>query len=389
MSGFPPLRPFQREALTALENPCHAICVAPTGSGKSLIFETLARRRETRLLLVSPLIALARQQAARLRALGVRTSLGTGDPRDQPPDSDTGVWIVSPESLQNPFSLSVLSRWKPGILVVDECHCFWDWGEEFRPAFSVLPDLLQRTRSIERSLWLTATLPPDARQELRSRLPSPRIELGGFALPPGLALHFPRVPWVHRADALLSLFEGGAEAPLRGPGILFGSTRESTVRLARAVEKAGRRPLVYHAGLSSEERRAAERLIADARADVVVATSAFGMGMDHPHLRWVLLWQAPASPLALAQALGRAGRGPDARALTVAFWDDEDFRLQEWAAGASPRRRGELWALFQIFHESGCRAVTLGRYFNGSDAPDRVEDRLRCRRCDACGSSLR
>ena len=170
------LRPFQRAALSALAEPGHVICVSRTGSGKSLIYERAARQPGRRTLLVSPLIALAFQQRERLRAAGLRVKMGSGGSAERP-ESGTQAWIVSPETLRYAAYQSALESWKPDFLVVDECHCLWDWGDGFRPDFLALPDLIPRL-GIPRSLWLTATLPVDARRELRSRLPSRVRELG-------------------------------------------------------------------------------------------------------------------------------------------------------------------------------------------------------------------
>src|SRR5262249_24821920 len=156
------LRPFQQAALEALVHPGHVLCVAPTGSGKSLIYERAAQKPGRRTLLITPLVALARQQHERLSARATAT-LGAGSgSQGPPPGAESGIWLASPESLQSPRSLPALRRWRPDFLVVDECHCLWEWGESFRPAFRAIPGLL-RELAIDSSLWLTATLPPEAR----------------------------------------------------------------------------------------------------------------------------------------------------------------------------------------------------------------------------------
>lgn len=372
----PILRPFQATAIQALENPGAVICVSPTGSGKSLIYERFAQRAGTRMILVTPLIALARQQRARLERAGVRAALGAGPEPEAPPPGGSGTWIASPESLLFPGRRDALARWKPGILVVDECHCLWDWGEGFRPAFREIPALPRALPSIERSLWLTATLPMAARAELRAALGDSVRELGGFELPPSLAIAIRRTAWMDRADALLAWL-----ARREGAGIVFVQTRSSALRVARLVAPLGRRTAVYHAGMSSEERRATERAIGRREPAVIVATSAFGMGMDHPHLRWIALWQAPRSLLALTQALGRAGRGERDSAQALVLWDDDDFRLLETGAELSVRAREELLQTREFLNAMKCRRSTLHRYFEGRDASGF------CGRCDVCNPS--
>ncbi|MGZ3697107.1 MAG: DEAD/DEAH box helicase [Bdellovibrionota bacterium] len=352
------LRPFQREALRALSAPAHLLCVAPTGSGKSLIFERHLLDRGGKMLLISPLVALARQQKERLLEAGLTES------------GASGFRILCPESLQFESVAGQLRKWKPDFLVVDECHCFWEWGERFRPSYRLLPGLL-KTLPISRSLWMTATLHPDARAQLRAALPSPLSELGGFDLPQSLQIRVIRVSWAHRASALLRWLELHPE-----PGILFVPTREMTERLSRLIEGYGREVLTYHAGMGKEERLALETKVRQGASCVVVATSAFGMGMDYSHLRWAALWCAPLSLSALAQAIGRVGRGDSADA--VVFWDEEDFRLCEWSVRGSEVRQRELLAVAKFLESRRCRRAGLKEYFDGEAQV------AGCGRCDQC-----
>jgi ATP-dependent DNA helicase RecQ len=372
------LHSFQREAIEALGSQSHVICVAPTGSGKSLIYEKTAAIQGTRTLLVTPLIALARQQHQRLQATGIDVRLGAGDSKEPPPPLSTkpGAWIVSPETLQFESHQRALKNWKPNFLVVDECHCLWDWGERFRPAFADLPSLI-RKHALPRSLWLTATLPQPAREDLRSKLPEPIREIGRFALPASLHLEIARVPWPDRAEALLAWVNQRPE-----PGIIFVPTRANTAKLANLITTQQRRVLTYHAGMGAEERRATESLIQSETQDIIVATSAFGMGMDHPHLRWVVLWQAPNSLLSLTQSIGRAGRNANAKSHALVMWDDDDFRLLEWTVGSSERRKQEMVSTREYLRAARCREFGLSQYF------DTFIQQNRCTRCDFCTSPL-
>ncbi len=353
------LRPFQLEALQALKSPGHVICIAPTGSGKSLIYERMASKPGARMVLITPLLALARQQSDRLSALGIETALGTSDLR-QFPEKKSKVWILSPEALhQDRRRRRALEEWRPTLLVVDEAHCFWEWGQDFRPAFAEVPGWVAEF-GLKRSLWLTATLPPVARDELKRRLGEKSVrELGCFGLPSGLILDLQRVPWPARTEALVEWISRRS-----GPGLVFVNTRVSAERVGRCLAAAGMRCTAYHAGMSREERVAIERQLRAGVWKAVVCTSAFGMGMDFSDLGWSVVWQAPMSLLALAQAVGRVGRsGREGRA--VLFWDSDDFRLLQGWVGASQRKADDLAAVERFCREGRKPEAALQDYFEG------------------------
>jgi ATP-dependent DNA helicase RecQ len=371
-----PLREFQKATLRALENngneTSHVLCIAPTGSGKSLIYERAASIDNRRTILITPLVALARQQSAKLNQLGIPTRLGIGGESKLPPRESSGIWIMSPEMLHFPIRQSMLTQWKPNLLVVDECHCLWDWGEHFRPAFLQIPDLLSKY-SIPRSLWLTATLPFEAKLHLRKSLPAPFTEIGGFDLPKGLELTLHRIEFRKRIDFLIQWIR-----KQKSSGIVFVGTRDVSVRLSRLITASGKKAIAYHAGMSQEERRNAENLISKQMIEVVVATTAFGMGMDYPHLSYVVLWQIPHSILSLVQTIGRVGRSLSSKNDAIIFWDYDDFRLIEWTVKNSKRRRKELTDLLHFLESTECRRRWLIRYF------DQIENSVCCQQCDVC-----
>ncbi len=369
------LRPFQKTALLSLgppDQPSHVICVAPTGSGKSLIYETAAQSPKRRTVLISPLIALARQQFQNLSNLSAPVTLSAGGSSQGPPQCQSGIWIISPEILHFESKQTLLRNWNPNLLVVDECHCLWEWGDHFRPAFLLIPKLLEELQIVQ-SLWLTATLPYDARNHLKRLLPAPVKETGNFDLPPQLKLNVRKLTWSERLNEMIQWIQCQST-----PGIIFVSTRDSTLRIARLIAATGKKILIYHGGMSSEERKNAEAQVHNNIPDIIIATSAFGMGMNYPQLTYVILWQAPTSILSLVQIIGRVGRNQNSLATATIYWDLDDFRLLEWTVKNSEKRRQEMEELLWFLNSNQCRRASLKTYFDRESHPD-------CQnKCDYC-----
>ncbi len=321
----PPLFPFQAEAIRRLRKRTgHLALSAPTGSGKGRILEEIAANPEERILLLTPLIALGRQQSRRFRELGipVRENLGKARHPVKNPGCLPRVWITSPEATLYASLREKIKEWKPTLLAVDEAHCFEEWGEAFRPAYRSIPELV-RTLGVKRTLWMSATLPKSTIEILESSLPGDWALHGSFSLPPGLEVtEFPvrygeRVEHVRR-----SIHEKVS------PGLVFAGTRKNAENYGILLRSDGKSILTYHAGLSDEERRNIEnRLELDSPTrSSIVATNAFGMGMDYGYLEWVILAHTPFSLLGLMQSLGRVARGKRTGSAEI-YWAEDDFRI--------------------------------------------------------------
>ncbi len=334
----PLLYPFQAEAISHLRaSRINVALTAPTGSGKGVILEELARNPGERLLVLTPLIALARQQRARFLAAGVPAAR---------------VRILSPEAAL--VRERTLREWRPTVVAVDEAHCVYEWGERFRPAYGRLLEFL-RDLGCTRTLWMSATFPRALLEELADALAGPWIRLGAFRLPARLALRFVRVSAVDRVEIVRDSFTSRT-----GPGLLFVGTRKDVGRyLGLFTER--RRALPYHAGLADEERRSVEATLAseadgEARTSVI-ATNAFGMGMDFPQFEWALLAQSPYSLLALMQTCGRVARGERAGEATL-YWTEEDFRFAGLLLGSENIRGQADLALLRRYLEADGPART-------------------------------
>lgn len=302
------LRDFQIQALETLRNPHHLLCVAPTGSGKSRIFDEHLLRSKDRGLLITPLKALERQHASRLESLGLTVSDRVDTPAAR-------VTLMNPEQLAR-HALGSRSHWD--FLIVDECHTIWEWGRAFRPDFDLVPNWIQPL-GIQRSLWLSATLHAPSLQAIYAKLPDPKSLQGAFSLPSTLDLRVIPLNFFERGAALQLWLERHPE-----PGLVYVNSRRLAERLAYQLTLKGYPSRAYHAGLSIEEKLALEHALSSGAIPRLICTSAFGMGMDVPHLAWVILFQAPRTLLALAQAIGRVARNGKAGCALV-FWSDEDF----------------------------------------------------------------
>jgi ATP-dependent DNA helicase RecQ len=356
------LRPFQIQALESLRKHEHTLLIAPTGSGKSLVFQSFLKERVRilRAILVAPLNALARQHAQKLRDLGIPAVLGVGRSAPSPP-SGPGVWIVNPETLTGPRLLAA-KEWGAGLLIVDEAHCIEEWGSGFRPAFRRIPGLVKELQ-IPKSFWCTATLPPRARLELRAELGAGLHELGEFAIPAGLSIHRIRVAGFERLDLLRALLDRNRN----GSGMIFTSTRSSSERVRAYLAAWGRDSIFYHAGLGSDERIALEKRLAQHREGDrplwVVATSAFGMGMDYPFLETCILFEPSFSLLSLAQAIGRVGRAGKSAGAHV-LWHPDDFERFSWIGGGSPQNRSRLEEVRRWCENPEAPRIGLEKFFN-------------------------
>jgi ATP-dependent DNA helicase RecQ len=336
--GFRRLRPGQREAVEALLDGRDVLAVMPTGSGKSAIYQLAALRLPGPTVVVSPLVALQRDQVAAIRqrrlSAGQANATVPAAERRRALDGfergDLQFLFLAPEQLANPETLERLRAARPSLVVVDEAHCISTWGHDFRPEYDRLGAVLEALgRPL--ALALTATAAPPVRRQIVERLGlrDPVVVVRGFDRP-NIRLAVERFSDADAKDAAVA---DRAEAAAGQPGIVYVATRRRAETLAASLADRGVRASAYHAGLRAKERRAAQAAFMDEPGVVMVATTAFGMGIDKPDVRFVLHADAPDSLDAYHQELGRAGRdgGP---AEAVLFYRPEDLGLRRFFAGA-------------------------------------------------------
>ena len=336
--GYPSLRIGQPEALEATLSGSDVLAVMPTGYGKSALYQLPAALSGGVTVVVSPLIALQRDQAAALReapgappgcVLNSTQSAGETDRTWAAVENEESIVLfLAPEQLAREDVLVRLGSRGVALLVVDEAHCISAWGHDFRPDYLRLGTVVEGLGH-PTVLALTATASPPVRDEIVDRLGlrDPLVLVRGFDRP---NLHLDVRRHVEDADRREAVVETVAGLP--GPGLLYVATRRDTTAFAEALSDLGLAAVAYHGGMRAADRREAHARFSDGSADVMVATTAFGMGIDKADIRFVVHASTPETPEAYYQEIGRGGRdGEPAEA--VLFYRPEDFGMHRFHAG--------------------------------------------------------
>ena len=383
--GFRSFRPGQEEIVGAVAAGEDTLAIMPTGGGKSLCYQLPAVCRPGVTLVISPLIALMRDQVHSLREAGVEagalTSGNTGDETDavwQALDAGTlKLLYLAPERLASGAMDRVLARAGVRLIAVDEAHCVSQWGHDFRPDYLRI-GALREALGVPLAAF-TATADAETRDEIVARLfagRAPRVFLRGFDRP---NIHLAFQPKESPRAQLMRF----AEARRGRSGIVYCGTRARTEALAQGLREAGHAALSYHGGMEADARRAVEAAFQREDGLIVVATVAFGMGVDKPDIRWVAHADLPKSIEAYYQEIGRAGRdGAAAETLTLYGPDDIRLRRAQIDEGLAPPERkaadhGRLNALLGLAEALGCRRRQLLAYFG-------EETGAPCGNCDLC-----
>lgn len=364
-----------------------ALVVLPTGYGKSLTYQVPALLGRTPTVVVSPLIALMVDQQRKLAARGapvvrLDSTIKVSERRAALTRIRAGgplVVLTTPETLENPETGAVLADAYPWLMCVDEAHSISEWGHDFRPAYLRLKAARERLGNPV-VLALTATATPRVRDDIALQLGL--IEPALIIAPPdreNLRLSVEIVAGttkVGRAGRLLRRLER--------PGIVYCSTTIEVDRLHRALDRARVPVAKYHGKMNKGEREAAQRrFMRPSKRLVMIATSAFGMGIDKPNIRYIIHYQAPGSLEQYVQEAGRAGRDGRPARCTLLF-DEADLEIQRHlSARGKPsllqarEDARRLAALESYANSEECRSAFIRRYFGEDDPP-------RCGRCDRC-----
>ncbi len=331
--GFEDLRPGQAVPIESLLAKRDTLVVMPTGSGKSAIYQIAGMMKPGCVLVVSPLIALQKDQVDSIHAseggadaIVINSGLKASEFREnleRVAEGGCKFIFLAPEQLRKEETRAALSKAKIRLVAVDEAHCISEWGHDFRP------DYLELGRVIEEmghpvTIAMTATASEPVRKEIveRLRMKKPRIFVGGFDRP---NIHLR----VDRFDAEEKKLEAVVHQVRWAdkPGIVYVATRKAAEEIMRGLEQEGMRALFYHGGLKAAERTQIQDDFMAGEAEVIVATNAFGMGIDKADIRFVYHYDAPDSLDSYYQEIGRAGRDGE-RAQAILFFREQDIGAQ-------------------------------------------------------------
>lgn len=383
--GFDAFRPPQADIVQDLIAGLDLLVLMPTGGGKSLCYQIPSLLREGVGIVVSPLIALMEDQVAALKLQGIRaayynSSLTSTDARavlSQLHNNELDLLYIAPERLLSQSFLERLEECPLALFAIDEAHCISQWGHDFRPEYAAL-GLLKTHFPHLPIIALTATADLQTQKDIIHRLNyKPKQYIASFNRP---NIHYQVVA----KNNPLKQIDQFLRAQTEQSGIIYCSTRTAVERVAQKLQDLGYRARAYHAGLAHKERREVQTLFRYDQIDIVVATIAFGMGIDKPNVRFVVHHDLPKTIESYYQETGRAGRdGMPARALLL--YDPADSaRLRSWITDAltEAQQRIEhhkLNHMLAFAEATHCRRQILLRYF------DEVYEQA-CGYCDVCDS---
>ena len=383
--GFDGFRPGQEEIVRAVMAGEDVLAIMPTGGGKSLCYQLPALLRDGVTVVISPLIALMRGQVAQMRELGIAArSLNSANDDGENAlaiqEAEAGelrMLYLSPERLARPGTVAMLRRVGVSAIAVDEAHCVSQWGHDFRPEYRLIGEVREQMGGVQ-VLAFTATADALTRTDIEERLfpRPPRVFLGGFDRPNITLAMTPRAQGRKQLLDFLAAHRGQS-------GIVYCQSRKRVEETAAFLASEGVTALAYHAGYAPQVRNDVQDRFLGEDGVVVVATVAFGMGIDKPDVRFVFHMDLPKNIEGYYQEIGRAGRDGLPAAAHGLYGMGEVRQYRQWIdeGDASPEQKriehGKLSTLVAYCEALTCRRVTLLAYFGEENAEP-------CGNCDLC-----
>ncbi|WP_460614328.1 DNA helicase RecQ [Hymenobacter seoulensis] len=381
--GYDSFRPMQEDIIQNIMGGLDTVVLMPTGGGKSVCFQVPAVVQEGVCVVVSPLIALMKDQVEALKANGIsaayiNSSVGQSEQNNIAADCLNGylkLLYVSPEKLLSEGFLTFLRRMRISMFAIDEAHCISSWGHDFRPEYTQLRVLREQFPSTP-IIALTATADRLTQRDIQSqlRLNNPRVFLSSFDRP---NLNLIVRPGQDRVGGILEFLE-------RHPGeagIIYCLSRKQCETLAQKIQAKGYKAGFYHAGMTPNQRASVQEAFLKDDLQVIIATIAFGMGIDKSNVRWVIHYNLPKNIEGYYQEIGRAGRD-GSPATAVLFYSFSDvMQLREMLTKENPHltqlNLTKLERMQQFAEAASCRRKILLNYFGETLAQD-------CGNCDIC-----
>lgn len=391
--GHDGFRPEQERAIKAIMGKRDVLAVMSTGAGKSLIYQVPAVALGGTTIVVSPLVSLMSDQVRKLVELGLHPAFLNNTLKSQAQETvrrrikngEFQILYVAPERLSNPPFLSAIENLAIPLVAVDEAHCISEWGHDFRSDYREISAFIERFDQRPTVVALTATATPRVRKDIARSLGLQNpLEIVSSFDRANLSLSVVHMPHDERGSWCVRT----ARSRESECGIFYCVTISETERIHDALKRAGVPAALYHGKLDSNAKKAAQEAFMSGQAPVMVATSAFGMGIDKPDVRYVVCCGMPLSIESYYQQIGRAGRDGEP-ADTIMLWDEQDLQAALFMAEAGgegqndPQRSRQKGLAFDMRDfcrdEDTCRRDLILRYF-GEKPPDDGG----CGRCDNC-----
>ncbi|XEC96473.1 DNA helicase RecQ [Paenibacillus tarimensis] len=384
--GYESFRKGQDDVIFGLLQGKDTLAILPTGGGKSICYQIPALLLDGTTLVVSPLISLMKDQVDALNRLGIaaaflNSSLNASEYREVMRKAAYGEYkllYIAPERLDAPMFASLMDQMRIPLIAIDEAHCVSQWGHDFRPSYRQLASWIGRIADRPLVAAFTATATPEVAKDISAMLAlrSPNVFVTGFARS-NLSLSV-----VTGVDKKRFLKDFLAERPDQ-PGIVYAATRKEVDQVHSDLIRQGVAAVKYHGGLGDDERIDAQEKFRFDRVRVIVATNAFGMGIDKPNVRFVVHWQMPGDIESYYQEAGRAGRDGEESECVLLF-EPQDLQVQrfliEQGTGENERKAiqvGKLYTMMNYGRTERCLQQFIVEYFGEADVPP-------CGKCSSC-----
>ncbi|TMN22063.1 DNA helicase RecQ [Lentibacillus cibarius] len=385
--GYPSFRSGQRQTIEQIMGKSNTLAVMPTGGGKSLCYQIPGMALDGTAIIISPLISLMKDQVDALKALGVaatyiNSSLSASEQHERLAAIEAGEYqfvYAAPERFESGAFMSVMKRISISLIAFDEAHCISQWGHDFRPSYRSIVTTLKQIPSIPVVVALTATATAEVIADIQSLLSIDDFHVvkTGFERE-NLAFH------VVKGKNKQTYIKSFMKAHKHESGIIYTATRKQADALAEQFEQWGLAAAKYHAGLTEDERKAAQSAFIHDEKTVMIATNAFGMGIDKSNVRFIIHYAMPMTMEAYYQEAGRAGRDGE-HSDCILLFSPQDVQLQKFLIEQSQMddeaKQGEyrkLQAMINYCHTHSCLTSYILDYFGDMSSHEP------CGRCSNC-----